>query len=181
MISEIEQEKKTRIKGFQQRVINNSITDLLFYDKLADYMLQCCHAEARPNTLSLFSFIPLLVLSFIVKGPSTVAFILTILGIFLHQLFDIANKKQAYRLSTFSLSTFYIDHLFDSLSCTFLILIISTLLRLDANATLTAVYFFGMLPFYLHHLAMYNNDYLIFAKFSPNSEGKYIVIQASSF
>jgi len=129
-MSESEQTRNTKIKSFEQKVLNSSVTDLLFYDKLADYLLECCNSEAKPNTLSLFSFIPLFILAFIVHGPSTLSFLLTIIAILLHQLFDIANKKQAYRLSSFSLATYYIDHLFDALSAVFLVLTIGTLLEL---------------------------------------------------
>jgi hypothetical protein len=87
----------------------------------------------------------------------------------LHQLLDIANKKQAYRLSQFSLATYYIDHLFDAFSCTSIILLISRLLELTPSSTLTAVFFFGVLPFYTHHLAMYNDEYLTFPCISPTT------------
>ena len=129
-MSESEHTRNTKIKSFEQKVLNSSVTDLLFYDKLADYLLECCNSEAKPNTLSLFSFIPLFILAFIAHGPSTLSFVLTIVAILLHQLFDIANKKQAYRLSSFSLATYYIDHLFDALSAVFLVLTIGTLLEL---------------------------------------------------
>lgn len=167
-----EQTRNLKIKQFEQKVINQSFTDLLFYDRLADYLLECCHSEAKPNTLSLFSFLPLFVLAFIVRGPSSASFLLTIIGILLHQLFDIANKKQAYRTQSFSLSTYYIDHLFDSLSSTFLVLIFSSLFQLSPTATLTAVFFFAILPFYTHHLAMYNNEYFTFSLISPATEGR---------
>lgn len=149
---------------------------MLFYDKLADYLLDCCNSNAKPNTLSFYSFLPLFILAFIVQGPTTFAFLATIFGILLHQLFDIANKKQAYRLSSFSLSTFYVDHLFDSLSATFLVYIISCLLELSASSILTAVFFFGILPFYIHHLVMYNNEYFTFPLFSPPTEGIFSLI-----
>lgn len=139
----------SKIKTFEPKVINSSLLDLKFYDKLADYLLECCHAEAKPNTLSLFSFLPLFILSLTVSGPTQTAFIFTILCIFIHQLLDIANKKQAYRLSSYTLGTFYTDHLFDSLSCTCLILVICRLLELSAGSTLTAIFFFGILPFSL--------------------------------
>lgn len=168
-MSETELSRNARIKSFEQKILNRSITDLLCYDRLADYMLDCCNSEAKPNTLSLFSFLPLFVLAFLVRGPSTLSFLLTIFGILLHQLFDIANKKQAYRLSSFSLSTYYIDHLFDSLSASFLTLTISALMQLDSSATLTAVFFFAILPFYTHHLAMYNSEYFTFSALSPTS------------
>jgi hypothetical protein len=145
-----------KIKTFEQKMLNQSLLDIRFYDKLADYLLECCHAEAKPNTLSLFSFVPLFVLSFLAT-PSTPGFLLAIPALLVHQILDIANKKQAYRLSKFSLATYYIDHLFDSLSCAYLVYIVSQLLSLSGPATLTAVFFFGLLPFYTHHLAMYNN------------------------
>ncbi len=118
----------SKIKNFEQKVLNQSFLDIRFYDRLADYLLECCHAEAKPNTLSLFSFLPLFILSFIVTGPSTIFFLLTIISIFIHQLLDIANKKQAFRLSQFTLAVYYIDHIFDALSCTCIILVICRLL-----------------------------------------------------
>ena len=97
--------------------------------------------------------------------------------LFIHQLSDIANKKQAYRLSKFNLGTYYIDHLFDAFSCPSIVLIVSKLMGLTPTSCMITVYFFGMLPFYTHHLAMYNNEYMTFFKISPPSEGKYHVIQ----
>lgn len=34
----------SKIKTFEQKTINNSFLDLKFYDRLADYILECCHA-----------------------------------------------------------------------------------------------------------------------------------------
>ena len=160
-----------KIKSFEQKILNQSMCDIRLYDKLADYLLECCHAEAKPNTLSLFSFLPLFVLSFIATGPSTPAFLLTVVCLLVHQILDIANKKQAYRLSKFTLATYYIDHLFDALSCCYIVFIVSRLIGLSGAGALTAVFFFGMLPFYLHHLAMYNNEYMVFPMLSPTTEG----------
>ena len=42
---------------------------------------------------------------------------------------------------------------------------------LNYKAILYCLYFFGMLPFFTHHLAMYANGYLTFDKFSPAVEG----------
>lgn len=170
--------RKQKIKGFEQKILNQSLCDIRFYDKLADYLLECCHAEAKPNTLSFFSFFPLFILSFIATGPSTASFLLTIFCLLIHQILDIANKKQAYRLSKFSLATYFIDHLFDSLSCCYIVFIISRLLSLNGQSILSAVFFFGMLPFYLHHLAMYNNDYMVFPIVSPTTEGILQIRQA---
>lgn len=89
----------------------------------------------------------------------------------MHQLLDIANKKQAFRLERFSLATFYIDHIFDTVSCVSIVFVMGKLLDLSPGAALTAVFFFGMLPFYTHHLAMYCNDYMTFSKLSPATEG----------
>ncbi len=114
------------------------------------------------------------------RHPSSLAFLLTVLAILLHQLFDIANKKQAYRLSCFSLATYYIDHLFDSLSSVLLVLNLASLLELDSSATLAAVFFFALLPFYTHHLAMYNDEYFTFPLLSPTSEGTHTLKQVSS-
>ena len=157
MAEEVDSLHNSKIKNFEQKIINQSLLDIMFYDKLADYLLECCHAEAKPNTLSLFSFLPLFLLTFAIQEPSRIGFLLTIIGLLVHMLLDIANKKQAFRLSKFSLATYYIDHIFDALSCTCIVLIFSRLLDLSAGSTLTAIFFFGMLPFYTHHLTMYNN------------------------
>lgn len=53
------------IKKFESRVLNRSCADFLFYDKIADYLLECCSAEAKPNTLSFFSLIPLIICNFL--------------------------------------------------------------------------------------------------------------------
>lgn len=161
--------KNIKLKGFEQQVVNRSFTDLLFYDTLADAVLECCNASVKPNTLSFLSFLPLFITSFIVDSPTTINFLLTLIAVLVHQLLDIANKKQAYRLSQFSFSTFYIDHLFDSLSCVSLTWIFSKLLSLTASSSLIAIFLFAMLPFYTMHLAMYNSDYLIFHKINPAS------------
>ena len=95
----------------------------------------------------------------------------------MHQLLDIANKKQAYRLNKFTLATYYIDHIFDALSCTCIILLVGRLIELEPGSLLTAIFFFGMLPFYTHHLAMYNNEYMTFYTLSPNTEGKDLFYQ----
>ncbi len=166
-----DQLRNQKIKTFEQKVLNQSLCDIRLYDKLADYLLECCHAQAKPKTLSLFSFLPLFILSFIATEPSTINFILTIFTLLIHQILDIANKKQAYRLNKFSLATYYIDHSFDSLSCCYIVLIISRLLSISGGAALTAVFFFGILPFYTHHLAMYNNEYMVFPFISPTTEG----------
>jgi len=42
-------------------------------------------------------------------------------------------------------------------------------LELSAGGILTAVFFLGILPFYTHHLAMYNNEYITFSKISPST------------
>lgn len=161
----------SKIKTFEQKVINQSVLDIKLYDKLADYLLECCHAEAKPNTLSLFSSLPLLLLALSIEQPSRLAFLLTALFILLHQLLDIANKKQAFRLSQFTLGTYYIDHLFDAFSCVSIVLLMARLCSLPPSSSLTLVYFFGVLPFYTHHLAMYNNEYMTFYKLSPATEG----------
>ena len=87
---------------------------------------------------------------------------------------------QAFRLERFSLATFYIDHLFDAVSCVSIVFAVGKLLDLSPGASLTAVFFFGMLPFYTHHLAMYCNDYMTFSRLSPTTEGTHPHTQASS-
>ena len=157
----------TKIRTFEQKVINQSILDIRCFDRLADYLLECCHAEAKPNTLSFFSCLPLFILSLFAPLPSRISFALSVLAILIHQLLDIANKKQAFRLSQFSLATYYLDHVLDAISCLSLVFLLSCLLELSAGGTLTGVFFIGMLPFYTNHLAMYNNDYMTFPKISP--------------
>ena len=90
-----------------------------------------------------------------------------IFAILMHQVFDIANKKQAYRLSEFNLTTYYLDHLYDSLSCIEIVDMTTRIFQVDNDTRLTCIFFFGMLPFYTHHLAMFANGYLTFYTFSP--------------
>lgn len=151
--------------------MNRSMTDLLVFDWLADYLLECCSAEAKANTLSLFSLLPLLLTSFFITGPSRFWFLIAGISILLHQILDIANKKQAYRLSTFSFGTYYFDHMCDSVSCMSIVYIIGTLFELSNSWLWLCIFCFGMLPFYVHHLAMYYSEYMFFPLISPASEG----------
>ena len=91
-------ENKDNLKNFEQKIVNRSAAELLCLEKLADCLLECCSAEAKPNTLSLCSFLPLLLVSIFVHSEQRIWFILTAIAFFLHQILDIANKKQAYRL-----------------------------------------------------------------------------------
>jgi hypothetical protein len=45
------------------------------------------------------------------------------------------------------------------------------LLMLENETRFTCVFFFAMLPFYTHHLAMYTTGYLTFYNISPAVEG----------
>lgn len=135
--------------------MNRSMTDLLVFDGLADYLLECCSAEAKANTLSLCSLLPLIVTAILVSGPSRTAFLLVGISILLHQILDIANKKQAYRLQTFSFGTYYFDHMCDSISCLLIVYLMGTLLMLPNNWLWFCIFCFGILPFYVHHLTMY--------------------------
>lgn len=168
----------TRTKGFEQRIINTSVTDLLFYDKLADKALECCPANIGPNLLSALSLLPVLLLA-LLASPQWYWYLLSVGGLLIHQVLDIANKKQAYRLSSFSLATYYLDHLADSLSCCSIVMLTCCLMGFSPESCLTCVFFFGMLPFYTHHLAMYNGDFLVFSLVSPNTEGTPSPIQVS--
>ncbi len=35
---------KDAIKNFEQKIMNRSLTDLMVFDGLADYLLECCSA-----------------------------------------------------------------------------------------------------------------------------------------
>ena len=99
------QENKSKsdvIKKFESRVLNRSCADLLFYDKIADYMLELFSTETKANTLSLISLLPLVVSYLVMLLSPQITwwhYLISVISIFAHQLFDIANKKQAYRLS----------------------------------------------------------------------------------
>lgn len=34
----------SKIRNFEQKVINQSLLDIRCFDRLADYLLECCHA-----------------------------------------------------------------------------------------------------------------------------------------
>lgn len=40
-------------------------------------------------------------------------------------------------------------------------------MEFENQTVLILIYFFGMLPFFTHHLNMYTNGYLVFDKISP--------------
>ena len=148
---------KENLKNFEQKVMNRSAAELLCFENLADYLLECCSAEAKPNTRSLCSFLPLLLVSILVQPESRLWFILAALSLLLHQILDIANKKQAYRLSMFSLGTYYVDHLYDSFSAILIVYITGQLLKISNNWLWFCIFLFAILPFYTHHLTMYYN------------------------
>ena len=145
--------------------------DLLVFDGLADYILECCSAEAKANTLSFFSYLPLLVTSIFISGPTRLWFLAALVSILLHQILDIANKKQAIRLQTFSFGTYYFDHMCDSFSIISIVYIMGTLFQLPFNWLWLCIYIFALLPFYIHHLTMYYSEYMTFPLISAVSEG----------
>lgn len=162
---------KDAIRNFQQKIMNRSVMDLMCFEGLADYLLECCSAQAKANTLSLCSFLPILITSLLVSGPSRFAFVITAISLFLHQILDIANKKQAYRLQTFSFGTYYFDHMCDTFSCMLIAYIIGTLFSLSHNWIWLLIFVFAILPFYVHHLTMYYTQYMCFPSISPATEG----------
>lgn len=147
------------------------------FQGLADYLLECCSAQAKANTLSLFSFLPILLTSIFISGPSRLWFILSCVSLLLHQILDIANKKQAYRLQSFSFGTYYFDHMCDTFSAMLIVYIMGTLFQVPHNWLWLCVFLFAILPFYIHHLTMYYNEYMCFPTISPATEGKLFTIQ----
>ena len=97
------------------------------------------------------------------------------IAILLQQILDIVNKKQAYRLQTFSFGTFFFDHICDSFSIICIVYIIGRLLLIPNNWLWVCVYTFGILPFYISHLSMYYGEYMKFPYISPASEGLIIL------
>ena len=93
-------------------------------------------------------------------GPTILGFGLTGLVLLIHQIMDIANKKQAYRLYKFSLGTFYIDHIYDSMSCPLIVYIITSLMEFEETNKWLCIFLFGFLPFYLAHVSMYYTGYM---------------------
>jgi hypothetical protein len=162
---------KDAIRNFEQKIINKSVMDLLCFDGLADYLLECCSAEAKANTLSLCSLLPVLITAIVVSGPTRIGFLMAAISFLLHQILDIANKKQAYRLQTFSFGTFYFDHMCDTFSCMLIVYIVGTLFKISSNWLWLLIFVFAILPFYIHHLAMYYTEYMCFPSISPVSEG----------
>lgn len=103
--------------------------------------------------------------------PNSGIFGIAALVLFTHQIMDMANKKQSYRLYNFSLGTFYTDHMYDSLSVNFIVYIISRLMGYEIPFVWIFIFIFGLLPFYLAHLRMYYTGYMEFQLFSPTTEG----------
>lgn len=153
--------------------MNRSIIDLMCCEGFANAMLERCNAQIKVNTLSFCSFLPILLTSFLVERPSTFAYLITGISLMIHQVLDIANKKQAYRLQTFSFGTFYFDHMCDSFSSMLIVYIMGTLFCIKHNWLWLAIFAFSMLPFYIHHLTMYYTEYMCFPSFSPASEGTF--------
>lgn len=172
---------KERIRNFQQKIMNRSIADLMCFEGLADYLLECCSAEAKANTLSLFSFLPILITSIFISGPSRMWFILSAISLLLHQILDIANKKQAYRLQSFSFGSYYFDHMCDTFSCLLIVYIMGTLFQVSHNWLWLFIFLFAILPFYIHHLTMYYNQYMCFPSISPATEGNLSIQPRSAY
>ena len=147
--------------------MNRSVADLLCFEGLADYLLEFFSADVKANTFSLFSFLPILLVSIFISGTSRLAFALTGISLFLHQILDIANKKQAYRLQTFSFGTYYFDHMCDSFSAILIVYILGTLFEIPHNWIWLGIFAFALLPFYVHHLTMYYTEYMCFPAISP--------------
>ena len=132
-------------------------------DNIADYLLECCSAEAKANTLSLFSIVPLGIVTLLVpSNPTTIYYVMAFIALLLQQILDLANKKQAYRLQTFSFGTYYFDHICDSFSIIFITYIMGRLLMIQNNWLWLCIFLFAVLPFYIFHLSMYYGEYMYF-------------------
>lgn len=152
------------------KLINRSACDLIVLDNAADYMLECCSAEAKANTLSLCSMIPLIIVTFIIsQQPGFIDYFLALIALIFQQILDIANKKQAYRLQTFSFGTFFFDHICDSFSIICIVYIMGRLIMLPNNWLWMSIFVFAVLPFYIAHLSMYYDEYMRFSTVSPVS------------
>jgi hypothetical protein len=68
---------------------------------------------------------------FVITPATSLGYFLLIAAIFLHQVLDIANKKQAYRLSEFTFNAYYMDHMYDSISCCLIVYLIASALQLQ--------------------------------------------------
>ena len=76
----------------------------------------------------MLSFLPICILSAFRLHGDRLWFVLALIALFVHQVMDIANKKQAYRLKEYNLKSFYIDHIYDSLSCGIIVGVIARLM-----------------------------------------------------
>ncbi len=141
--------------------------DLMCFQNLADYLLDCCSAQAKANTLSFFSLVPIFISSILVSGPTRLSFLITAISLLLHQILDIANKKQAYRLQSFSFGTYFFDHTCDTFSIILIVYIMGKLFEIANNWLLLLIFLLAILPFYIHHLTMYYNEYMCFPVISP--------------
>ena len=163
---------KSSIRNFEMKLINRSLLDLKLMDTLADRFLACCSPEIKANTLSLLSVLPLIIVTFFIsKQPKSVHYVLAFIAIFLQHILDLANKKQAYRLQTFSFGTFFFDHICDSFSIMSVVFIMGRLLSIPNNWLWLCAFVFAVLPFYISHLNMYYGQYMNFPALSPVSEG----------
>jgi hypothetical protein len=123
----------------------------------------------------LCSFLPIFITSIFITGPTRLWFLLTAISLLLHQIFDIANKKQAYRLQSFSFGTYYFDHTCDTFSSMLIVYIMGTLFQIQHNWIWLLIFIFSILPFYVHHLTMYYTEYMCFPSISPVTEGNYLL------
>jgi hypothetical protein len=84
---------------------------------------------------------------------------------------DNLNLKQAIKQGGISLLTVYVDHICDSLACSFIALTLSNLLGFSNVESWFIVLGFSLLPYYIDHLKMYYADKLEFEIVNPVDEG----------
>jgi hypothetical protein len=91
--------------------------------------------------------------------------------LFLYQLLDNLNLKQALKQGGINLLTVYVDHLCDSLACSLITLSFSHLLGLSSVQGWFVLLGFSLVPYYIDHLRMYYSDRLEFEVVNPVDEG----------
>lgn len=97
--------------------------------------------------------------------------LLVLVLLFLYQLLDNLNLKQALKQNGINLQTVYIDHICDSLSCSLIAMSMSHLLGLSVVQGWFVLLGFALVPYYVDHLAMYYSDKLEFEVVNPVDEG----------
>jgi len=91
--------------------------------------------------------------------------------LFLYQLLDNLNLKQALKHGGINLLTVYVDHVCDSLACSFIAMSFAQLLGLTALQGWFVLLGFSLVPYYVEHLRMYYSDKLEFEVVNPVDEG----------